>query len=390
MELFDRNKRTIKQIKDDFESGKLIIDTTYQRRSVWTVQDNIRLIETILMGYIVPEVFLWPAKVDPETGDCITHIVDGQQRINAIMDYIEGKYKLRKNYLLDPEIKERCGDKSFVELQDEDKAQIWTYKLSTVDIDKSWTIDQIKKMFYRLNLTDYNLNGQEKRNSKDSAFGTKSELLAQNDFWKSVHVFSANDYRRMKDTEYCCSIYILANEGVVDQVNDQKINQYYDDYRDHFDEDKKLEDRIIAAMDIIVQFLDETTLSFISKKAQLYSMFCIALRMIDDGIEFCDRLFSKFKLFVSAYNLFRNEYEISIDSEKEIVLYEAIKKYKLASSEGINKLQNRTIRYEQLYRICLTGDDETISNLTEIVKLLTAKREEYLTTKETINDTEDE
>ena len=89
MELFDRNKKTIKQIKDDFEAGKLIIDSSYQRRSVWTVQDNIRLIETILIGYIVPEVFLWPASVDPETGDTVTHIVDGQQRINAIIDFIQ-------------------------------------------------------------------------------------------------------------------------------------------------------------------------------------------------------------------------------------------------------------------------------------------------------------
>ena len=84
MELFDRNKKTIKQIKDDFESGKLIIDSSYQRRSVWTTQDNVRLIETILMGYIVPEVFLWPASVDPDTGDTVTHIVDGQQYGNFL------------------------------------------------------------------------------------------------------------------------------------------------------------------------------------------------------------------------------------------------------------------------------------------------------------------
>ena len=147
MELFDRNKRTIKQIKDDFENGKLTIDFSYQRRSVWSLQDNIRLIETVLMGYIVPEVFLWPMSINPETGDSVTHIVDGQQRINAIIDFIDGKYKLQKKYLLDGVISERCGDKFFSQLQDEDKAQIWTYKLSTVDIDKSWTLDKIKKMF---------------------------------------------------------------------------------------------------------------------------------------------------------------------------------------------------------------------------------------------------
>lgn len=389
MELFDRNKKTIKQIKDDFEAGKLIIDSSYQRRSVWTVQDNIRLIETILIGYIVPEVFLWPASVDPETGDTVTHIVDGQQRINAIIDFIEGKYKLSKKYLLDESIVERCGDKFFTELEDADKSQIWTYKLSTVDIDKSWTIDQIKKMFYRLNLTDYNLNGQEKRNSKDSAFGTKAELLAQNDFWKAVRVFSANDYRRMKDSEYCCSIFILAKDGVVDQVNDQKINQYYDDYKEEFDNDHLLENKISLAMEIILQFIDETTLPFVSKKAQLYSMFCMSLKMIDEKIEFNETIFSKFKLFVSAYNLFRNEYEISFENETTNSVYESIKKYKLASSEGINKLQNRMIRYEQLYRICILSSDEIIGSLTYIVKALTLKREDNLTKREEVMDIEE-
>lgn len=382
MELFDWNKKTIKQIKDDFESGKLIIDSSYQRRSVWTTQDNVRLIETILMGYIVPEVFLWPASVDPDTGDTVTHIVDGQQRITAIIDFIEGKYKLTKKYLLDDTIAERCGDKLFTDLIDADKSQIWTYKLSTVDIDKSWSIDQIKKMFYRLNLTDYSLNGQEKRNSKDSAFGTKSELLAQNDFWRKVHVFSANDYRRMKDSEYCCSIYILAKEGPVDQVNDRKINQYYDDYKDSFDDDGTLEKRISSAMDIIIQFVDESTISFISKKAQLYTMFCVCLKMNEDNVGFSDSVFSKFKLFVAAYNLFRNEYDIVFETELTNTVYEAIKKYKLASSEGINKLQNRMIRYEQLYKLCISSEDTVIDSLIEIVKALTEKREENLTAKE--------
>lgn len=384
MELFDRNKKTIKQIKDDFETGKLIIDSSYQRRRVWLDQDNVRLIETILMNYIVPEVFLWPASVDPETGDSITHIVDGQQRIAAIIDYIEGKYKLTKKYLLDDSVSERCGDKYFADLSDEDKSQIWTYKLSTVDIDKSWSIEQIKKMFYRLNLTDYDLKGQEKRNSLDSAFGSKAELLAQNDFWRKVRVFSANDYRRMKDTEYCCSIYILAAEGVVDQTNDVKINQYYDDFKESFDEDKALENKIYNAMDIIIQFTDKETISFISKKAQLYTMFCLSLRMLKNNESFSESAFSRFKLFVTAYNLFRNEYDISFETEQTKDVFEAIKKYKLASSEGVNKLQNRMIRYEQLYKLCILSEADDNDSFIEIIKALTAKKEENLTTREDI------
>ena len=67
MELFDRNKRTIKSIYEDFNDGKLTVDKSYQRRHVWMLQDKVRLIETILMKLIVPEVFFWPASIEPET-----------------------------------------------------------------------------------------------------------------------------------------------------------------------------------------------------------------------------------------------------------------------------------------------------------------------------------
>lgn len=388
MELFDRNKKTIKEIKDDFEAGKLIIDPSYQRRSVWMPEDNIRLIETILLGYIVPEVFFWPASVDPDTGDSITHIVDGQQRINAIIDYVEGKYKLASRYLLDETIAKTCGNKFFFELDNEYKSQIWTYKMSIVDIDKSWTKDQIKVMFYRLNLTDYSLNGQEKRNSLDSAFGAKAESLAKCDFWEKVHVFSANDFRRMKDSEYCCSIYILVKEGVVDQTNDQKINQFYDDYKYGFDDDAALETKIKSAMDLIIQFVDDDTISFVSKKAQLYTMFCMAFKMIDNGIPFDDNSFAKFKLFVTAYNLFRNEYELSFEEDDDSAVYEIIKKYKLASSEGVNKFQNRIIRFEQLYKLCITDNTNVIDALERIVKALNDKKEERLTVRETSTESD--
>lgn len=80
-------------------------------------------------------------------------------------------------------------------------------------------------MFYRLNLTNYTLNQQEKRNSKDSVFGDKSEALSILDFWEKTRVFSSSDAKRMKDVEYCCYIYILANEGIVDQTSNIKQNK---------------------------------------------------------------------------------------------------------------------------------------------------------------------
>ena len=85
---FTDNRKTIKDITSMFEDGNLIVDETYQRRSVWSEKDKIRLIETVLLNLIIPVLFFWKAETDPETGKSITHIVDGQQRIKAICSFV--------------------------------------------------------------------------------------------------------------------------------------------------------------------------------------------------------------------------------------------------------------------------------------------------------------
>lgn len=377
--LFRRNTKTIEEINRDFTAGKLFADMSYQRRKVWNDQDKVRLIETILMELVMPEVFFWTTDRDPDTGIASTHIVDGQQRINAIVDYISGEFVLNERFLMNDEIKATCGKKSFKELEQIYKNKIWEYPISIVEIDSQCTKAEIKELFYRLNLTNYNLNQQERRNSKDSVFGDKSEALSTYDFWKNTKLFSSADAKRMKDVEYCCSIYILANEGIIDQTNDKKINNYYDDYKEAFDTDDKLKNKILDAMSVIEDILDKTTMSFISKKAQMYTLFCVVFQMFDNGKKF-DTFFEKIKIFVSAYSRFRNEFVLEYEDDLMALIYENIKKYKLASSEGINKIANRMIRFEILYKICVEDDEnvmEALKKLTEdMAKLLETKKDE--------------
>lgn len=364
--IFRRSTKTVQEINRDFTNGELVVDTGYQRRKVWTIQDKVRLIETILLQFVVPEVFFWVASRNADDGKAITHIVDGQQRIRAISEYIQGEYSLESKYLIENKSKELYGNKYFKDLSEIDKNNIWGYNISYVDIDSSCQLKEIQQMFYRLNLTNYSLNSQERRNSLDSVFGDKSLALSEMEFWKQKKVFSSTDAKRMKDVEYCCTIYILAKEGIVDQANGQKINQYYDDYKLNFDEDNSLFNRVVKAMDIIDLLTDKSTLSFVSKKAQLYTLFSVAFNMIDQSIAVSDAVFRKFKQFVLTYNNFRNEFILDYSDNEISSLYENIKKYKLASSEGINKITNRMIRFEILYKICVNDDDRILDNLSII------------------------
>ena len=279
---FSRNSIKISDIYSKFNNEEWIIDKSYQRRKVWGIKDNIRLIETILLELVIPEIFIWDCDTDPTTGKTITHIVDGQQRINAIFEFIQEKFKLQSKYLISTEIKKLYGDLTFSNLPDETKKIIWLYEISVVNLSSTFSLDEIKNMFYRLNLTDYSLNEQEKRNSMDSVFGQAAESLADSDFWTKHKVFSPKDVRRMGDVEYCSSILLLCREGIVDQTKQETLDQLYTDFVDEYpDRDKDLE-KVNDAINYINVIITPETESFSNKKIQMFTLFSLAFDFIDN------------------------------------------------------------------------------------------------------------
>lgn len=363
---YTRNTWKITQIYNGFKNQTLVVDRSYQRKTVWGLKDNIRLIETILLNLIIPEIFLWDSETNPNTGETITHIVDGQQRINAVFDFIAGKYKLQKKYLLDDSIKEKYADKKFEDLDDDTKKSIWSYEMSVVFLDKDFSLDEVRAMFNRLNLTDYNLNEQEKRNSLNSVFGKASEELANEDFWKIYNIFSPRDIRRMQDVEYCSSLLILSREGIIDQTKNDRLDQIYREFCEEYNDETNDLDKIHSAMEMIKKLTGITTNGFVSKKIQMYSLFSVMLDFDSEGIPVSQEMIDRFNKFVNCYARFKNEYDLIARDEKEKIIIDYLNKYKLASSEGVNKISNRMIRFEVLKKILLGIDDIPIDKIDSI------------------------
>ncbi len=362
---FSRNSIKINDIYNKFNDETWIVDKTYQRRKVWGIKDNIRLIETILLDLVIPEIFIWDCETDPVTGKTITHIVDGQQRINAIFEFIQNKFKLQGKFLISDDIKKAYSDLTFSELPDDIKRRIWIYEISVVNLNSSFTINEIKTMFYRLNLTDYSLNDQEKRKSLDSAFGKAAEALADYDFWSIHKVFSAGDIRRMGDVEYCSNILLLCRDGIVDQTKQDVLDQIYTDFVDDYSDREQDFEKVNNAISIINELVDDEAKSFASKKVQMYTLFSIAFDFIDNKVLLTDEIKDYFVQFVKTYNSFKNEYELDLSNDEQLA-YEMIKKYKLASSEGVNKISNRMIRYEVLKKVLLKNDNIDISTFISV------------------------
>ena len=344
---FNDNRKTVNEIFTMFDEGKLIVDDTYQRRSVWSEKDKVRLIETILLQLVIPELFFWKADTDPETGVSTTHIVDGQQRIKAIYSFINNEFKLKPQYLLDESIKSEYSNKYFKDLETEARKAFWNYQLMIIEIDSKATRDDIITMFNRLNLTDYSLNDQEKRNSVSGEFAALARELSDNPLWDEKRLFTGSDVKRMKDVEFCASIVLLYRRGIIDQTDQSALNQAYEELQVGYKDAERDKEAVLAAIETIsLFFVSGSVTKFLRRKAQLYTLFSVVFFMQRENIEVEQYQKDRLESFVKLYSIFNNDMDLTGEiSEQEKILFDWLKKYKLASSEGLNKHTNRMIRY---------------------------------------------
>lgn len=365
---FTDNRKTINEIATMFSNGSLIVDTSYQRRSVWSEKDKVRLIETILLNLIIPVLFFWKADTDPETGASITHIVDGQQRIKAICSFINNEFKLKPQFLLDDTIKAQFGNKAFSDLDVDVKKAFWNYPLMVIDIDPTATREDIITMFNRLNLTDYNLNDQEKRNSMSGEFASLARELSDAPLWEEKHLFSTKDVKRMGDVEFCASLILLYRKGIIDQTDQTALNQAYEELQSGYTDAEQDKVGVFAALDVVPHFFvsDDVT-KFLKKKTQLYTLFCVVFYMQRENIALQDDHTTNLQRFVDLYSIFNNDMDFSDQlTEHEKTLFDKLKKYKLSSSEGLNKHTNRMIRYNVLKDFIFGMNDELIAAATTL------------------------
>lgn len=75
-----------------FQQGELELQPPFQRNPVWQEKQQAYLIDTVLRGYPIPELYLQTI-VDP-TGEEKYVVVDGQQRIRACLEFLSGKFAL--------------------------------------------------------------------------------------------------------------------------------------------------------------------------------------------------------------------------------------------------------------------------------------------------------
>src|SRR3954447_16131499 len=83
---------TIADVYHLIDEGKLILRPDFQRKFVWTHEHQEAFIDTILNGLPFPEIYVCEGEVDVQKLRTTRLVIDGQQRLTTIRNYIEGTF----------------------------------------------------------------------------------------------------------------------------------------------------------------------------------------------------------------------------------------------------------------------------------------------------------
>ncbi len=201
------------------ESGALELSPKFQRRPVWKQASKSYFIDSLLRGYPVPPIHIRLGI--SKAGTAVREIVDGQQRLRAVFDFISGRYRLSKT------LEASWAGKSFFELDEAEANQLRMYKFHAFQYDG---IDDatVLEIFARINTYSVALTKQELRNGQYfGAFkNTMYELARENlGFWRDSKLFSETAIARMAEVELVSELTVLLLDGVQDKKN--SLDSYY-------------------------------------------------------------------------------------------------------------------------------------------------------------------
>ena len=253
---------TVATILNQIEQGNIDLNPGFQRRNAWNDTKRSRLIESILIGYPIPEIVLAESKGKRNS----FIVIDGKQRLLTIAGYKDNeKYKYwdRRNPKT-ADLKSKYNALSYDDLSsDTELLRIFENSaLRCTVISNYHSENSLYDIFYRLNAGSTKLSSQELRQALNK--GKFSEFLLQvtdeDNILRNVMNIKGPD-KRLRDVEVllrCMSYLEYASDykGNLLQFLDNKtkvFNERWDSDQEYIE---KLKNRVFEAVKKLVDVFD--------------------------------------------------------------------------------------------------------------------------------------
>lgn len=337
---------------NDIRSGKLIPDAYFQRNLVWRDIHNKDFIKTILLGYPFPQIFISKGKVNIANMTTTSCIVDGQQRTNAINQFVDNAFDV--------------DGKFFEDLSDIEKTNFLKYEIAVIELDLENDDPKVQEIFQRINRTSNSLTTIEKLASEysTSEYMLVAKLLCNQinieieenndnfredpnipkEFYKWANsvkvkkvqslltdkdIFTVREISRKVHLQYTLNIMTSVITGLFNR-ND-KTNELLDDYFLNFE----IKDDIVINFEKTADIFYKLKLkskSIWHTKSNFFSLFIVIYnnqKVIENSIpQFLEKL---------------NDFEINVPED-----------YRLSAIEAVNNKRERQLRNDYLIGLLQT------------------------------------
>lgn len=244
MKLPERSSYTPLDFLQWQQASGLVISPKFQRRGVWNRAARSYLIDTLLLGLPVPPIYIRVVQ-SADHKSIIREVVDGQQRVSAVLDFVADKYTLGRKIEYD------AIGRKFSDLKQEEKDRILQYSF-VCEVFYGVEDRDILKIFARLNTHSVRLNSQELRNGKffgDFKKTVYALALEHLEFWRQKRIFTETAIARMQEVELSSELLILMMAGMQDKK--KSIDEFYEKHDEEFADSKNLSRRFRSVIDEI-------------------------------------------------------------------------------------------------------------------------------------------
>lgn len=221
---------------------ELVLNPKFQRRPVWSPDAKTYLIDSILTGFPMPKVYL-RSTIDKESLVAMREVVDGQQRLRAIIEF--GDNRLRLN--------NRSRDfrgMTFESLPEFAQDDFLSYQIS---VEQLLNADDnvVLEVFARLNSYNLALNAAELRHAKYETelkwfvSSLSSELRW---FLDSFRILTPKTMVRMSDDAFFAELVNILKYGVGDG-GAAALNVLYKNNQSSFPDELHFRSIIVGAVE---------------------------------------------------------------------------------------------------------------------------------------------
>lgn len=378
----------IRYIHNEINSGEIDLRPDFQRGEVWSSQRKKMLVDSIMRKWHVPPIHL--VKID----NSLSEVLDGQQRLTAIRDFKEDKFRVDGQIEPYDEDIARLSGLKYSQLSKEDKDKFDKYDLKIYEI-VDYNQGEPGELFHRLNQS-VKLTSAEQRNAfyGDIRNYVSALVSHMNTIGLDKTILGFGNSRMAYNDLITRVSYYVESGTIREQVTDRTLTNRY---RESKTFSSNVEHSVKRSLEFLVDIKNSNPAIELSltKASSLSWLTFLSFEIYSNpDIELPDKLAKSFSILESARFSVKNNLPFTSDYPNilgvdERSFREMILMYIERSSSRVTSLGSILIRDIIICTICyLSGYQMSLSNqdFKKLNSLCEHLKEDKLDTKQEIEN----